>query len=206
MAEKTDLSGRVFERLTIMQPAPKTWGRTRWWCRCACGRTVSISTKKLVSGNTRSCGCLRRELARSAHTKHGGAYTAEYRIWAGINQRCYRQAYKAFADYGGRGITVCAAWRHDFPAFLRDMGARPSPTHSIDRIDNDGPYSPENCRWATYTEQAAHKRNTRMLELNGVRKPLTVWARDIGMLHASLRERLTSGMTTEDALTKTKRR
>jgi hypothetical protein len=140
--------GDVFERLSVIGGPTKKGGKNYWRCMCVCGTVKDVAHSSLVSGAVRSCQCLMRELAaaRKSQLKHGyaapGKVTPEYRIWVGIIKRCCNSSNHSFADYGGRGITVCEKWRHDFPAFLADMGKRPSAAHSIERKDNDGPYSP----------------------------------------------------------------
>jgi hypothetical protein len=117
----------------------------------------------------------------------------EYKAWVHIKGRCYNPATKSYARYGGRGITVCGRWRESFEAFLEDMGQRPSSDHSIDRIDNDGNYSPENCRWATREEQGANKRNNRYIVARGKRQTVSQWARELGVPVQVLDKRLTRG-------------
>lgn len=133
----------------------------RWHCVCDCGTHVTVPGRSLRTGNTQSCGCLQRETVAALLTTHGesrrGAWTPEFQAWAALRRRCLNPRYRGYKDYGGRGITVCDRWE-SFEAFLQDMGRRPSADHSVDRINNDGPYSPDNCRWATRSQQQLNKR------------------------------------------------
>ena len=124
------------------------------------------------------------------------------KVWRGMHNRCYNINQKSFAHYGGRGIFVDPRWHRKagFEAFVADMGERPEGA-SIDRIDNEGPYSPENCRWATQMEQAKNKRNNRWLTANGVTKHMTEWSRDLGCTPTAIWRRLRDGMTEQDAAT-----
>lgn len=125
----------------------------------------------------------------------------EYQTWARIKNRCHSLTAKQYADYGGRGIFVCDEWRHDYSAFLRDMGPAPSPSHSIDRIDNDGPYSPDNCRWATPAEQAMNRRNNVMVSIDGAPVRLIELARKHGVnYHTLYTAILVRGDTAEAAI------
>lgn len=134
-------------------------------CRCKCGVERSIPVQSLKSGHTTQCGCRKPEMNRSLRTTHGDASNSnrapEYRSWAHMKDRCYNPNDKRYEDYGGRGITVCDKWRNNYEAFAQDMGRKPSPRHSIDRIDNDGNYEPGNCRWATPAEQRINQRPRR---------------------------------------------
>lgn len=141
-----------------------------------------------------------------SNTRHGmakrGAISSEHRIWSAMRQRCNNQWCNAYENYGGRGITVCERWE-SFDNFIADMGRRPSKGHSIDRIDNDGPYSPENCRWATRSEQKANQRPRKdavWLEHEGERRTCDDWARVKGIRYGTLMERLRHGWPTEQAL------
>lgn len=141
-----NLTGQRFGRLVATQRAPHA-RRVHWRCACDCGGEAVVSADRLRSGKTGSCGCRR----------HGQSRLPEYRVWATMLERCRRPRAANYHNYGGRGIGVCERWL-DFDAFYADMGARPSPKHSIDRIDNDGNYEPGNCRWATASEQNRNKR------------------------------------------------
>jgi hypothetical protein len=154
------MSGERFGRLVVIQSAERDkWRNLLWECQCDCGGFTLVTMHNLRSGNTRSCGCLKREaLARSTLHGEGDKPTVEYKTWEAMIRRCESPKAVNFKDYGGRGIKVCAEWRADYRRFLVDMGRRPSQRHSIDRIENDGNYEPGNCRWATRSEQNSNKR------------------------------------------------
>lgn len=157
-----DMTGLTFGKLTVIAIGEGTGRHTYWDCLCQCGKKSTVSGDQLRSGKTTSCGCRRAEANKETRMTHG--HTAEdkkspeYESWAGMNKRCHNPNNHAYANYGGRGIEVCPEWRDSFEAFLDHVGMKPSPKHSIDRINNDGNYEPGNVRWATAKQQANNRR------------------------------------------------
>lgn len=167
---KTDLTGRRYGRLVVLSFVPDDTRHSRWVVRCDCGEEKSVLAQSFVRGFTISCGCLQRERMRERATTHGQAgnktRTRAYRIWANMMDRCeWGGNARAYESYGKRGIRVCAEW-HSFDRFFADMGHPPEGT-SLDRIDNNGLYSPMNCRWATRLEQALNTSRTRRVIVSG---------------------------------------
>jgi len=176
--------------------------RKRWVCLCVCGTLREVFEHTLRQGRSFSCGCSRGARITAAKSTHGEAAqrtrTKEYRIWANMMTRCTNPANVAFRDYGARGITVCAAW-HTYENFLRDMGRCPSGM-SLDREDNDGPYTKENCRWVPLKVQMNNTRRTRRLSYAGKTQSLQQWANELGVPRQRVQHRLRLGWTVEEAL------
>lgn len=159
-----NLKGHSSGRLTIIgrNPVNATSGHARWDCLCECGKTITLNASNIISGNSKSCGCLALEV----RTKHGMSNYPEYVVWEGMIQRCENPNYSQYHDYGGRGITVCDRWK-SFENFYADMGPKPNKSYTIDRMDNDKGYELSNCRWVTRKEQANNRRNTVFYEYKG---------------------------------------
>ncbi len=172
---KISKSGRKYKRLL---------------CICDCGVQTIVYDNNLRYGYTKSCGCLRGE-------NHGLRETPEYRTWKAMRRRCFSPSDKKFKSYGGRGISICKEW-DSFPQFLSDMGTRPSKQHSIDRINNDGNYSPSNCRWAITTQQNRNRRTTIRLFYNGKKLTLQEISEITGIGYATLKWRYKNNWPTED--------
>lgn len=165
-----------------------------WICACDCGGGKTVTEKLLKKGESASCGCHKKEMTRLRHTKHGqskgGEHSAEYRAWKAMKSRCGNKSQPSYARYGGRGIQVCARWQSSFESFLSDMGPRPSTSYSLDRIDNDKNYAPDNCRWADAQQQINNRSNTRFIHYKGVDVPLAHLAKKYGITSSTLALRI----------------
>jgi hypothetical protein len=188
-----DLTGVRFGRWLVLRRGER---HRSWRCRCECGTERDVWSISLKRGDSRSCGCLPQGNFRHGHAV-AKSPTPEYHCWRGMKARCENPRSAFFAHYGGRGIAVCDRWRENFAAFFADMGPRPAGT-SIDRIDNDGPYSPGNCRWATPTEQARNRSNNSVVEYRGERITLTEVAQRTGVRVATVSRRVVAGRTADE--------
>jgi len=189
MAGLIDLMGQRFGRLTVVSRAENSKQcQARWNCVCDCGGKTTTTGQHLRDGNTKSCGCLQRDIIGNASFKHGMTKTPTHRIWISIKQRCTNPKYIGYKNYGGRGITVCERW-DKFDNFYEDMGERPDGM-SIERKDNNGNYCPENCVYATSKDQNRNTRKNRMIKYEGKTQCLSAWAEDLGLTCGALLARL----------------
>lgn len=202
--------GQRFGRLTVIAEAPrKPTSRhlRRWVCSCDCGGSTVSFTHTLKRGRAKSCGCLRIEKLVSVNRlddkpAHNMSKSATYRTWCSIKQRCLNPNNSRWMSYGGAGITICDRWRDSFDAFYEDMGDRPSRDHSIDRIDNGKGYSPDNCRWATRSEQQINsgKKGQIYVQIGGRKMTVRQIADAAGIGRGAVLLRLSKGLTGEALL------
>jgi hypothetical protein len=202
MPKMLDLSNQRFGRLTVKSfiGAINKSGHYYWICKCDCGSVKEISTANLRSNVIKSCGCYQKEMASIANKTHGQSQrkTKEYYSWTGMRKRCNQKNCEDYKDYGGRGITVCERW-DSFENFLADMGKAPE-GHSLDRIDVNKGYSPENCKWSDSKTQARNKTNTRWITYNGVTKALAEWAELSGSKRTMIDKRIRRGWSVGEAI------
>lgn len=197
-----DLTGQQFHHLTVLEFAERKNNRTMWKCLCECGNITFVDSNSLKSGNTKSCGCHRSDGWGNSKT-HGMSRTRLYRTWMGMKSRCYREKNKYYKNYGGRGIRVCDKWISSFESF-RDWALQNGYLDSLtlDRIDNDGNYCPENCRWVDRFEQMNNTRANHRITLNGITMTIAEWSRKIGIPTYILNNRINNyGWSEEEALT-----
>lgn len=190
-----NLKNEKFGRLLVLRECEESRPNNRLWrCRCDCGVVLDVLGNRLIGGNNRSCGCLRREVYRTVRRTHGQSYTRTYRAWADMIQRCRREP--AYLD-----VKVCDRWLNSFEAFLEDMGECPDEM-TLDRRNPFLDYEKDNCRWADWETQHNNKRDTTLLTMNGVTKPLQIWAKETGIHWNVIRMRVKHlGWSHEKALT-----
>lgn len=199
--------GRRFGRLVVEGVSRERRGKRDMiiaHCRCNCGREKDVFWQALADGRIKSCGCLNRELTTERNrslTKHGGSHTRLYSIFQSMRVRCYRPQHMHYANYGGRGIGICDEWRGNFAAFREwAISHGYDDAKSIDRIDNDSGYSPDNCRWADAKTQCGNRRTCHMLTVDGQTHTITEWSRLTGIGKTTIRERLKRGWSAARAV------
>lgn len=184
-----DIAGRKFGKLTVRELSGFKGKISVWLCDCACGGTIDAWGNLLRTGRTQHCGCLS---IYDGHSQH-----PLFNTWNGMIDRCHNESSKSYRLYGARGIEVCARWRNSFDDFAADVGDKPSPRHSLGRIDNDGNYEPGNVRWETRWEQQRNKRSCRYVTVSGETKTVSEWARSIGVTSEAMRLRLKKSASLE---------
>lgn len=203
MSKRLDLIGKKFGRLTVVSLSCVDKRQcTIWNCVCECGNAVKVVGKDLAKGHTKSCGCLSMDKLLQRNIKHGLADTLIYKIWQGMKDRCTNPNNPKYKCYGGRGIKVCDKWLKSFESFCADMKDRPSSLYTIDRIDVNGDYEPNNCRWATPKEQANNTRRNHLLSYNNETHTLSEWESIVKIKQTTIRQRLRRGWPINDALTR----
>lgn len=186
-----DITGRTYGRWLVMSYQ----GKSKWLCRCTCGRLISVDAHTLRSGSSRGCGkCYAKKTIQ-----HGMSRSPEYHVWWDMIDRCENPDNPSFDNYGGRGITVCKKW-HDILQFLADMGNRPSDGYSIERLDNDLGYSPDNCEWATAKQQSRNTRANVRLVVNGEERTIVEWAEIMMVRPGLIGDRIDAGWPAERAV------
>ena len=212
-AKLIDLTGQVYERLTVIKRvddyiSPSGDRKVQWLCKCKCGKEVIVTGNNLRKGNSKSCGCYNRELLAKINLTHNASNTRLYHIWICMKDRCYNPKNKKYKDYGGRGIIICDEWINDFEAFANwayDNGYIENASRgecTIDRIDVNGNYCQQNCRWVNQKVQTNNKRNNHYITYNGETHTVTEWNNILGYKKGVLSRRIFSGWSIEDAFTK----
>lgn len=201
MSAFKDLTGQKFTNLTAIERDFSKTSRVHWLCKCDCGNIRSVISKDLISGHSKSCGCLKIEALVKRSTTHNMGHSSEYKIFYDMLKRCHNPNSSHYHNYGGRGVSVCEEWRESFELFYTHIGPRPSTAHSVDRIDNNLGYQPGNVRWSTDIEQANNKRNTTRLSYNNMTMTLREWSEYTGIKLRSLRCRVDRGWSAERILT-----
>lgn len=193
--------GDKFGRLTIIKEIDGTRYSRRILCKCDCGKNKVVDLTALISGNTQSCGCLKKELVRAKNLTHGLSGSKLHHIWTSMKQRCFNPNDQSYFNYGARGIRVSQEWL-DFQEFYKwamSNGYREGLT--IERTDNDGNYEPSNCKIIPFSEQSKNRRSNHWIEFSGERKTMSQWARDLGFKRETIKDRIRSGWPIEKVLT-----
>ena len=201
MTKFQDITGQKFDKLLVISKSHSNNG-VFWLCKCDCGNSKIVFSGHLKGNGPKSCGCVRKKKsiiidgASEGFTKHD-----LYQTWVDINHRCYSKKDKAYKNYGGRGIIMCDSWRNSIKCFIEDMGNKPTPDHSIDRIENNGNYTKENCKWSTSTEQNNNRRDTSdRFIVNGIAKTINEWEIQMNLSGKTIRSRIIRGWSEEDAI------
>lgn len=196
-----DLVGKKFNRLLVVKKAGRKNYKVMWECVCDCGNTTFVNTFYLINSKIRSCGCLHKEQLIERNTTHNQRHTKLYETWKKMRDRCNRPNATQYKDYGGRGIKVCEEWDKSFQAFYDWSYANGYDDNlTIDRIDNNKGYSPENCRWATYKEQMRNKRTNHIITYKNQSQCISQWCEELNLSYSAVTGRLRRGWSVEKAL------
>lgn len=201
MAIRNDLKGKRFGHLTALYlTVDELYKKKKWLCRCDCGREIEITGSNLISGHSTQCKQCQLKTLQRGNVTHNQSHTKLYNVWNGMIQRCTNTNHKSFSDYGGRGITICEEWRSfdNFQKWAWEHGYGEGV--EIDRIDNNGNYRPENCRWITRIKNARNKSNNKIIVYNGESKTLSEWATYFGVNYKNLSRNLNKGYTLDEAI------
>lgn len=205
-----DITGQKFGKLTAIERCGTARdGKAIWLFRCDCGNYHKVSGRDVRDGHSRSCGCLATELLikrnfKHGHTKHNNIATPEYKAWLQMRKRVESPTYHAYQHYKDRGIKICDAWLGDngFNNFFDDMGKKPTPGYTLERIDNNKGYEPDNCRWATMAEQNLNKSSNKLITYMDITMTQKEWGDKVGIDQTVIHKRLKRGWSIEDTLTK----
>lgn len=201
MGKFEDLTGKTFNRLTVIKRAEVEKKEVYYLCKCTCGNEKIIRGKDLKYNKIKSCGCLNKEKTTERNTKHSLRHTRIYRIWLLMKNRCLNSKYYLFKNYGGRGITVCNEWKNDFVKFYDwSMNNGYNDTLTIDRIDVNGNYEPSNCRWATKLQQQRNTTRLRKITYKNETHCISEWAEILGLEYNTLYHRFRRNNYSEDVL------
>lgn len=202
--KQLNLTGERFGKLVAIKTIGKNKnGGYLWQCKCDCGNEIIANVGNLKNGHTKSCGCLRADRCKMKFTKHRLEHTRLYGIWYDMRLRCYDEKNISYNRYGGRGVTICDEWKNDVKSFYDwSMANGYKDSLTIDRIDNDGNYCPENCRWVTVKEQASNRRSNILVTHNGKTQTMKEWAHEVGIPYKAVWARMQKlGWSAERALT-----
>jgi len=197
-----DMTGKTYGHLTVVGFAGRVDAKIKhriWYAKCTCGSVKTFYASNLTGGIAKSCGCMKGSLITKRKTRHGMAGTSENKYWSTMKARYNGSRPADFKNYAGRGSMVCSRWIESFDNFLEDMGHKPSPSHSIDRINNDGNYEPGNCRWATQSRQGRNTRVNRIVVFNGEAMCMSDLADKVGVSARVISKRTKRGWSLEDA-------
>ncbi len=194
-------NGSFIGKIQVIKEVPTVDTERYFEFKCHCGDIFTARLHNLRTGNTNSCGCVKKKMLIDRNTTHGMTNTPEFNVWQNMCMRCHNVKATHYKYYGERGIKVCKRWRNSFENFFADMGKRPSPKHSIERVDVNGDYSPKNCIWIENYRQYLNRTDSRFFTFNGETKTISQWATFAKMNYDMVWYRLNNGWSVQDAIT-----